>query len=171
MQTLKKLMEQQDIAKSSKETSQSKVEKRIDLLNKHAIKLEKQIVDIFKQNGFDEPIYIDEKMVFKYLELSIIIQIKNYLSNTSNIDYENISKIINSAKYKLNLEISIKRSSADFGEDFKILDTSDYSDEDIVNYSYSVEKKTSNDFASTEIDQALEYCLIETSKQEIDELL
>lgn len=170
MQTLKKLMEQQDIAKSSKETSQSKVEKRIVLLNKHAIKLEKQIIDIFKENGFNEPTYIDEKMVFNYLELNIIIHIKNYFSKASNIDYDAISKVINSAKYKLNLEINIKRSPADFGENFKILDASDYSDEDIVDYSYSVEKKTSNDFVSAEIDQALEYCLIETLKQEIDEM-
>lgn len=141
MQILKELMEQQDIAKSNKETSKSKVEKRISLLNKHAFDLEKQIVELFNKNGFDEPVYAGTKIVFKYLDLNISVQIKNYLSKASNINYEDVSAVINSSQYKLNLEINVKRSSADFGEDFTILDTSDYSDGSDVRYSYTIEKK------------------------------
>lgn len=170
MQILKELMEQQEIAKSHKETSKSKVEKRISLLNKHAIDLENQIVSLFNKNGFDEPIYVDKNIVFKYLDLNITIQIKNYLSKASNINYEDVSATINSSQYKLDLDINVKRSSSDFGEDFKILDTSDYSDGSEVSHSYTIEKKTFKKFECTDINQALEYCLTETSKQEIDEI-
>ncbi|EXA96564.1 hypothetical protein J507_3165 [Acinetobacter sp. 1295259] len=160
MESLDKLMQQQDLMDNSIEAARTKINDRINLIDEQKTSIEHELTHTLENKNFVVEKNETNSLKAIYKKLVIDISLINQLANYNKHEATHILKDLDT--YNLKIDIKIERDRDDFGENFKITCIFNTLES---NFTYYINKRNFLTFW-----EAFDYCLNETFSKEINRL-